>query len=36
MSYNKNGLCKFAIEREDSRGSQQHHPLQLEVRRDGE
>jgi len=29
MSYNENGICKFAIEREDSHGSQQRHPLQL-------
>ena len=34
MSYNENGICKFAIEREDSRGSQQRHPLQLVARID--
>ena len=34
MSYNENGICKFTIEREDSRGSQQHHPLQLVARID--
>lgn len=34
MSYNENDICKFAIEREDSRDSQQYHPLQLVTRID--
>lgn len=34
MSYNESGICKFAIEREDSHGEQQHHPLQLVARID--
>ena len=34
MSYNENGICKIAIEREHSCGSQRHYPLQLVARID--
>ena len=32
MNVNETGICKFTIEREDSYGSQQKHPLELVAR----